>query len=695
MAVRQQNAQQQAALRGVMPVMALGVLAGLAAIPGIGPVRDALALWDLGSQANPYWVPGHAGLLYLAAPLATLAAAVLFLLPGLALAATFGRPKGAAFWLLSGLGWSILILTLVITAVQMASGVVLTGAAFGIVVAATGLGATGLLAVRLARGNRLLVQLGADRADLAVGMALFLGCLILLSPKFYWENFTGDGSGSLQFARLFIHTLWPFWMPEAGTIAKAPGLSMVLFVIPESWFVRLWGESEFSVRAPYLIYLAMVYPVVAGLIRWAGAGVRDYAIAPLAHLLIAGALAVYTLTIIYSGGYNPYFGDSPMPAARETLSIALFLGYVLAYAQDRLAMMVLLGLMASVTIPTGGLWLGLVTLAGWLVWTPRDVRRTRGSLMVVLLAVAVSVLLPLLIGMLHLPYPGEGEFGIKAIINRLRYVALTDWERFLFVIVPCGIVPAAVLILTWRRQDALSRLLTLATAAFFLFFYLQGYRVLLHHFAPIMLAPVVVLWRSPLIREGALALPLRAATALGLAASLWLVWPAEMKMHGFDRQIGGFIEATGDRFETAPGGAGERFRGFSPQAINTAHELLGNLFPIGYTDQDARDHFYGAPLVWWFYSEFPKAEGQVINYRIKPVKDAAASDGRLFAEHDGYGLYIADPALYDAQRATRLPTDTGAPIFVVSRDQMFGKGAQTGDRLVIDFVAVARGILGQ
>jgi hypothetical protein len=693
MSVKDHQPQVAAPMRGVMLVAVLAVLAGVLAIPGIAPVRDALSMWELGTRANAYWVPGHATLLYLTAPLATLAAAVMFMTPGLALAATFGRPKGAAFWLVSGLAWSVLVITLITTAVQKASGVVLTGPAFGVLIAALSLGCLGLMTIRMSQGKRLMLQIGADRADLAIGVALFLACLILLSPKFYWENFTGDGSGSLQFARLFIHTLWPFWPADAGAIADAPGLSMVLFVIPESWFVRLWGESEFAVRAPYLMYLAMVYPVVAGLIRWAGAGVKDRPISPLDHLLIAGALGIYTMTIIYSGGYNPYFGDSPMPAARETLSIAMFLGYVLAYAQDRLAMMVMLGLMASVTIPTGGLWLGLVTLAGWLVWSPRDVRRTRGSLMVVVLAVAVSVAVPAIIGMLHLPYPGEGEFGIKAIINRLRYVALTDWERFLFLIVPCGTVPAAML-LTWRRQDALSRLLTLATAAFFLFFYLQGYRVLLHHFAPIMLAPVVVLWRSPLVREGALALPMRVATALGLAASLWLVWPAEMKVHGFDRQIGDFIEVTGDRFDTAPRGPGDRFRGFSIQAINTAHELLGQLFPIGYTDQAAKDRFYGAPLVWWFYSEFPKADGQAINYRIKPVIDAAPSDGTLLAEHDGYGLYIADQALYDAQRATRLPTDTGAAIFVVSRDQMFGKGAQSGDRLVIDFVAVARGILG-
>jgi hypothetical protein len=680
--------------RGGLTIAAIvGLAASVLAIGGIPLLRDTLSMWDLGQGPSPYFIPSHALRLYILTPLVTLATAILFVAPGLSLAATFGRDKGVAYWLICAFAWSLPAITLPTAALQLATGAVLKGPAFGALVLAVALCCFGLLAFRLSQGRRMLLRIGPDRADLMVGIILFLLMLILLAPKFYWENFTGDGSGSLQFARLYIHTLWPFWMPEAGTIAKAPGLSMVLFVLPESWFVRLWGEAEFSVRAPYLMYLAMVYPVIAGLIRFGGPGLRDRAIHLGDHVLIAGALGVYTVTIIYSGGYNPYFGDSPMPAARETLAIALFLGYVLALAQDRLSMMVLTGLLASITIPTGGLWLGMVAVACWLVWGRSDPRRTRASLLVVLLAVAVSVLVPLLIGVLGLNYPAEGEFGVKAIVNRLRYVALTDWERFAFVIVPCGIVPAAFL-LTWRSQDRMARVVTLATTAFFLFFYLQGYRVLLHHFAPVMLAPLVVFWRSPHLHTGVAAGFLRPLAGLGLVASLWLAWPAEMRLHDFDRGIGAAIETSGPVFETAERGPGDRFRGFEPKALAVAHDLLGQMFPIGYRDTDAQERFYGAPLVWWFYSEFPKPDGQAVNYRIKPLADASPADGAKFAEFDGYGLYIADPAVYEAHRTTVLPTDTGARIFVVSRDQMFGKGAKTGDRLVIDLVAVVRGIFG-
>ena len=118
---------------------------------------------------------------------------------------------------------------------------------------------------------------------------------------------------------------------EAGVIKQAPGLTSFLFVIPESWFVRLWGETEFSVRLPHMMGLALLYPVVTGLIRVA----RPMAVLRLVdHLLIAAALCLYSLSVIYSGGYHPWFGDSPMPAARETLAMVCFLGYILAFLVD-------------------------------------------------------------------------------------------------------------------------------------------------------------------------------------------------------------------------------------------------------------------------------------------------------------------------------------------------------------------------
>ncbi|MFM2355227.1 MAG: hypothetical protein RLZZ528_963 [Pseudomonadota bacterium] len=664
-------------------------LVALVSLAGITWVRQTTGMYELGQSATPYFLPDHVLLLYVLTPLATLATALFFLSPGLLLAATYGREKGAAYWLMSAVAWSTASITLVSTVAQLASGIVLKGPTFWLVVLTTALAALALFTRRLSAGRRALVRFGPSRTDLGVGVILFLGLLIALSPKFYWENFTGDGHGALKFARLFIHELWPFWMPEAGPIAKAPGLSMVLFVLPESWFVRLWGEAEYSVRAPLLMYVAMVYPILAALIRSG----RDIAIRHIDHVLIGGAVALYAFVMIYSGGYNPYFGDSPMPAARETLALIFFIGFLLAYCEDRLGMMIFAGLMGSITIPTGGLWIGLIALIGWLFWRPRDIRRTNAAFIAVFFAVLTSVIIPWTIEFVKFYYPGNNEFSAMAIVDRLRYVSLADWERFAFAIVPCGIVPVIALF-AWKRQDNVARVTTVLTAVFFLFFYLQGYRVLLHHFAPIMLTPLIVFWRAPWVHAGSFAPFARPLVAAGLAGALWLSWPVEMKMHNFDRIIGQHVETSGPRFENAPRDPGDRYRGFSPRAIHAAHVLLGQLFPIGYSDDDLKTAFFGAPLVWWYYSEAPKPEGQVINYRLKPLAEATPEDGTLFAQEDEYGLFIKDMALYEQHRTTILPANTGAPIFVVPRNQMFGGGATMKDRVVIDLVAVARKIVG-
>ena len=669
--------------------LAFYALVAISAMAGINTVQHTVGLYELAGSANPYFIPSSFWLLYVLTPLASLASALFLMAPGLMLAACLGARKSLALWLLIGFGWNVVLLTAVISVFQLATGIVATGWLFWKLIGMVGLACLALLAWRQEKGHEALVDLGKDRGDLAIAALMFLGCLILLSPKFYWENFTGDGSGSLQFARLFIHTLWPFWMPEAGTIGQAPGLSMVLFVAPESWFVRLWGETEFAVRAPYLLYLAMVYPVLVALIRWQ----REVRLSLTDISLIVATLGLYSLTILFSGGYNPYFGDIPMPAARETLAIALFLGFVLAFAEGRFAPMLVIGLMVSITIPTGGLWLGLVAVAALLVWRPKDRARVVGAFWVVGAVIAVLVLLPKLFLMAGLPYPVEGEFGLKGIVNRLRYVVLTDWQRFAFLIVPGGILPALFL-LYWKPQDRLARLISLVTIAFFLFFYFQGFRVLLHHFAPIMLAPLVVFWRSPAL-TGPAAGALRGVLAFSIAASYWLAWPNEMKMHSFDRSIGAAIETLGPRFETALPEPGERFRGFSPQAIDTAHVLLGQLFPIGYGNDEAKQRFFGAPLVWWYYSEFPKAAGQAVNYRIQPLTDAIAADGAPFAEHDGYGLFIKDSGLYEKHRTTLLPTDTGAAIFAIRRDRMFPSAPSEDGVRVFDLVAVARSLRGK
>jgi len=671
--------------------LALTVLVAAAlAWAGLGTLRAVMGMWDLGQGPHPYFLPSEALALYIITPLTALATTIFFLAPGLILSAVFGRDKGVALWFLSAFATAIAVLVAVTTAFQLATGIIPTGHGFFALVLATDLACLLIAGLRLSMGQDLRLKLAGQEADIWMALGLFWACLVLMAPKFYWENFSGDGSGSLQFSRLFIHTLWPFWPDTAGVIKQQPGLTSVIFVIPDSWFVRLWGETEFSVRLPHMMALALLYPQITALIRWGRPMAR---LRGVDHLLLGATLYLYSLSVIYSGGYHAWFGDSPMPAVRETLAMVCFLGYLVAFVEDRRVLMLVAGLMAHLSLPTGGLFLLLWPVAVAVVWRPIP----RGQLIfaagLVVVAGLVTNIVPAVVSLAGLPIPGE-EFGASGVLQRLRYISFTDWNRFAFLAVPVGILPALSLF-TWRRQDQMARALTLVTVVFFFFFYFQAYRVLLHHFIPVVFLPLIVLWRSPLMAgRGA-----RWLVAAGLLASLWLAWPRDMGTHAHDRAFAAFIETDGPRFASATPADGERFRGFDPKALDTFHTLFDDLLPIGYGEDEPGQRFFGAPLAWWYYSEFPKVPGQIINYRIKPLTDGTPADGTLFASYDGYGLYVADMALYDQQRNQHLPYDTGAELLRTPRDVLFGNGGHWPKdgkgRLVLDLGKIAKQVLGR
>jgi hypothetical protein len=667
-------------LWGALAAAALLALAGIGWIPGALALRDEAA-----ALANPYWMPGQALLLYLLVPLASVATGIFFLGPGLLLAAALGRPKGPAHWLLAGFLLALLLLAGATTLWQGLTGQILRLQPFFLLVLLLHLPGL-LLTLRAARGGGTGLRLdpAAPWSDLAGALLLPLATLLLLSAKFYWEAFSPDGSGALQFARVYIATLWPFWPPEAGTISQAPDFTSFLFSVPGSWYVRLLGESEFAVRVPYLLYLTLLWPVLLQLVRTGREAPGPDAVA---QLLIAAALLLYTLAVIYSGGYLPFFNDSPMPAVRETLAVACFLAYVLCFVEGRLPLMLAFGLMAHMTIPSGGLWLVIWPAAVLLLWRPVPWARLLWAGATVLLAAAISLLGPKLALLAGLPLPGD-EFGAGNILTRLRHVAPFDWYRFGFLAIPTGLLPALFLLMP-KRGDRIAMALALATGLFFLFFYLQGYRVLLHHFVPAMLPPLVLLWRHPLAARASV----RLAALAGLLAATWLAWPRETGLHGFDREIGAHIAVEGPRFRPRAPLPGEHFPGFAPEALDTFHVLFGDLFPIGYRNRDPEERFFGGPLVWYFYALAPKPAGQTVNYLIRPLDGSGPADGTLMGSHDGYGLFVRDMGLYERHRTTRLPVGTGAPLLATPREVIFRSGPK-GERTVFDIVPPLKRLLG-
>lgn len=662
--------------RSFSKVLIFTVLLTISAWIGQWALGSIVGMHALAGHATPYLIPEKFWLFNVVGPLSAVAVSLFFVWPGLLLASAQGLGRDLVLWLLMGFVWSMVVLCVPPMILnQMGLGVLRGGAYFGFVALVNAV-ALGIYYLRYGRGA-VAPDFLANRGTVLSALVLGFLTLAVMSAKFYWENFSPDGAGVLNFVRLFIYTDWPFWPPDAGAIQVAPGVTSFLFDLPASWYQRLIGENELAMRLPYILYIGMIYVVAMGLIRLG----RDWVPAMTDHGLIIAAFMIYTLSIIYSGGYNPYFGDSPMPAARETLVGAFFLGIVYFALSGQMAAMWVAGIVSYLLLPTGGLWMLLTTAAIFVVCRPRDWRRLfhLGALMVV--CAAIGSVGPVIIRAFDMPVPGS-EFDLRGIVNRLRYVTFWEPSRLAYLIVPSGILPV-VSMFFWKRQDDVARVLTLITAVFFLFWYFQGYRVLLHHFIPAMIPPLVVMWRYDYLAQTRNFVLSRAAIALALIAALWLAFPLKPGLHQFSREIGASVELRGDRYE-----------GYQTRALGTFHEIFGELFPIQYTEDGASNNYFGGPMVWLHYAVQPKAADQQITYVLQPDEFEAPDGATLFQSFDGYSLWIIDVARHKANLATTFTTQFGAPIYQLSRDEIFGKGARTGDRFVIDLVSIARGILG-
>ena len=101
--------------RGAVVVTAVGILAALPALLfGEGVVSQVTGLHHQAAGSNAYFQPSHGLLLYLAAPLISLSAFTLFLLPGSFLALALGQARRIEALLVSSFGISM-VLSIVLT----------------------------------------------------------------------------------------------------------------------------------------------------------------------------------------------------------------------------------------------------------------------------------------------------------------------------------------------------------------------------------------------------------------------------------------------------------------------------------------------------------------------------------------------------------------------------------------------------
>ena len=353
-------------------LIAIMLPAWLPALIGHPVVGRVASLAALAESSHPYFVPQQTVLFYVWTPLVVASACILFMSPGLFLALALGAGQPVGRWVLSGLALSLAVLTPVVALAGMALGDSLRGGAFAVLVATCALGCLAVLAWRQRRGATLAWPFAEPHAAATALSMVAVPVLVLVTllPKFFWENFNGDGAHAFETARLLLFQPLPFWDSQAGAIASFPGVTSMLFAFPASWFVRLFGEVEVSARLPYLLYLPALFGAV---IELAAAG-RPRSLGLAERALTWLALVVFTVVLAFSATYSPYSADIALPATQDTLFIVCALGFILSFVRRDVGWLLLFLSLGYLSLPTGALVLALWLGAVLLVWRPRPWR---------------------------------------------------------------------------------------------------------------------------------------------------------------------------------------------------------------------------------------------------------------------------------------------------------------------------------
>jgi len=640
--------------RRAIKLFTLLVLAWVPVALGQDALRSAAALFPLAGSPHPYWVPEHAWTLYFWTPLVVASACLLLLSPGLLLSLALNSARGVGEWIATGFGLSLVIVTIAAAVVQHVIGAPLREGRFAAVVAVSSLLCFGFLLIRLRRHRELAWPLDLPHALAALLPAVVVPLLLLiaLTPKFYWENFNGDGAHSFETARLLLAQSLPFWNPSAGDVASFPSINSVLFAFPASWFIRLFGDVEASARLPFLVDLVALYGALLALIDYG----RAKTIRLLESCLIWLALSIYAMAMAFSATYNAYAADIAVPGTQDTLLMACFLGFIWAFLQSAKGWMCLFAGLTFLTLPNGVLLIGFWLFSVTLVWRPRPWKQiAEGAGAVVVCLVIVGVVQRLLAAF-HLSSPGE-EYGPVALLRHFAFLQWGDWHRIAFLVVPCGILPAATL-LFWRWQDQLARALTALTIIYFGFFYVQA-TTILHYFVPVMLLPLVIFWRNELVTAPRYRPLILGCTAAAGFAALLMSLPRDSSPDISARLVGRAIE---DRI----GG----YEAFEPHLFKGS-ELLYHLFPTDWDPRVPFESYGGSAVAWNYYAHQKGVLSSDVNYVLQATAAQPPAGMRLVAQEGTAALYLRSDSVWAGHRALRPPTPAGSRVYEIPRGMMF------------------------
>ncbi len=659
--------------RNLIKYGAMLFVASLPAVFAPGVVASAAGLAGEYAAKGSWWPTTDPLLIYVAVPVVSLSACVLFLAPGLLITRVTRRHQGLASWLFQGFVVSIGLVSVFSALVQQYWSGDLRGTGYGmwllgLLVAAAVLG---WLRTPARRSDFLETEFTHDKAAFAV-LALGVCLYFVLAPKLLFESFNGDGAHAFESSRLLLSRVFPFWPSEAGPVAGFPGTTSMLFAFPNAWFLRLFGESEYSVRIPFLLYVPVLGAGVltAARLDRPGAGTSTGSI-----LALCLSLAAYALAMAFSATYSPYSADVALPATQDTLLMIAAIGVVIAAVRREPAVLLYMIALAVASLPSGLMLIVFWLLARWLVIRPRDWGEMLPVGVGLVLVMVLAAMLPGVLSAVGAAPPG-GEYGLVGVLSDFAFLQFVDVSRIRYAAIPAGIFPIVAL-LAWRAQDSIARTVTLMVAAYFLFFFVQAH-ISLHHFVPAMVLPMVVALR---VVDGR---PRQSLVWCGLAAiGVILALPAHFSVHQAGRTVGSSVlERVGNYGESDP-------------VVTRASTLLNKVLPYDWEPAVPDNSYGGSPLVWNHYAQHgsesqPAAE---TNY-ILQESGAALPDGWRVVADDSLGaqLLVRSDSVTAVQLALRPAHPAGSPWLGVKRSILFRSVPHSGWPPIVSVVDILEAV---
>jgi len=637
-----------------MGVRAVGVLLGaavasLALTALLSPsVAGIVFLFGDGLPAHPYFVPSHWLLLYVVSPLFAAAAVVMLLAPGvlLVLGSGGGRPRSWTSVVASGFLVAYGLRLLLHSVPKMAGGSLTPGLFWSVEGILMGVGAAGLW-IGWRRG-RLRMPYGPTRR---LWLFLILPALVavVLAPIVYWQDFTQDGFEALEIGRSLNDYVVPRFANRSGFMGL--GIGMLSMAPPVSWFVQLLGPTEAAARLPLALYLPVLAFLLFGLAEHGGRARLGIWGEAMVILVLAAVVSVMG----YSATYESYSADLSAPTAFETLTVACLSGIVFGLWERRMPTFLGFVLLGYFARPTTLMLLLLLAASTFVVLRGQDRRATLRYLGFALAVCAAAVVV---YERIYLRWASGGtmSYAAESVLQRYAFLRFADLRRFVWVMIPGGILPFLALF-AFRRQDMRSRHLSLVLLLYFLAFYLPAF-VALHHFVPVMVLPVVVFLRvagdgPPWLK------PVGVATCV---VALALALPRHLHVDRSHRELGSRIA-----FEVGD------YRG-SPEAHREALAslaALASIFPEIWDVEDPSRERVGAPHSFLHYSAQSGVTVEQADYAILPDSMPPPPGYFEVGSAEGAVAYVRDEVTWKADLANAPSTEFGNPLFVLPRETLF------------------------